>query len=76
LRAFEPCPVPEEADVHARGMEPLLAEGAGAVGIGERHDDDLTAFDFPDVAADLLDHADCLVAHTLAGHVRPAVVRP
>ena len=65
--------VAEEAAVDAGGLQPLVAEHAGAVGVGEGHDHDLAAPGSLDVAADLLDDADGLVAHLLAGHVRAAL---
>src|SRR4051812_25269343 len=36
--------VAEEAPVDARRMKPFMAEGAGAVGPGERHHDHVAAF--------------------------------
>ena len=67
LRAVQSAAVAEEAAVNARRLQPLVAEHAGAVGRSEGHDDDLAAPDRLDVAADLLDDADRLVAHALAG---------
>src|SRR5205814_838102 len=58
------------------GREALLAKEAGAVGIGERHDHHLPAFDPVHVAADVLHHADRFVTHALALDIGSAVVRP
>ena len=55
--------VAEEAAMDARGLQPLVAEHAGAVGVGERHHDDVAALHGADVGADGLDDADGLVAH-------------
>ena len=76
LRAVEAGAVAEEAAVHAGGVQALVAEHAGAVRRSERHDDHVAALDRPDVAADVLDDADRLMAHPLAGRRRPAVVGP
>jgi hypothetical protein len=40
-----------------------VAEGAGAVGEGERHDDHVAAFQVANVLADLFDDAYRLVPH-------------
>ena len=61
----------EEAAVHARGVQALVAEGAGAVGERERHHDQVAALDGAHVGADVLDDADRLVAHR-AGRSRSA----
>ena len=76
LRSVEAGPVAEEIAVDAGGREPFLAEQATAVGIGERHDDDLPAPDRLHAAADILDDPDRLVAHALTFDVGPAVVGP
>jgi hypothetical protein len=63
--------------MEARGVKPLVAEGAGAVGVGERHDDEVAGVHGANVRADGLDHADGLMAHpatALARFQRP--VRP
>jgi hypothetical protein len=56
----------EEAAVNARGLQPLIAEHARAVGVGKRHHDHVAALDGAHVGADGLDHADRLVAHAAA----------
>ena len=66
LAAVELGPAPEAA-VQARGLQPLLAEHAGAVGPGERGDDEVARLHRADVGADGLDEADELVAHPAAG---------
>lgn len=56
-----------------------MAEVASAVGVGERHHDELAGFQGSNVGADCLDNADRLVAHQpaglagLQGLVRPKV---
>lgn len=68
--------VAEEADVHARGRQTLAAERAGAVGVRERHDDEVALLDLRDLRSDVLDHADGLMAHASAGlAARHLVVR-
>ena len=62
LAAVDAVAAPEAA-VEARGLQSLLAEVAGAVGVGERRDDDVARLHGADVGADLLDDADELVAH-------------
>src|SRR5918992_922448 len=69
--------VAEEPDVDARRREPLAAELAGAVGVGERHDNQVALLDLRDLRSDVLDDAYGLVAHRLAGLARlHRVVRP
>ena len=51
----------------ARGLQPLIAEHACAVGVRKRHHDHVTALDGTHIGADGFDHADRLVAHTAAG---------
>jgi hypothetical protein len=53
----------EETPVHARGVQALLAEGAGSVGERERHHDELAGLDVANLGADVFDDADRLVAH-------------
>ncbi len=60
----------EESTVEARGVESLVAEDAGAVGVGERHHDDVADLYGADVGSDCLDDTDRLVAHGPAA--RPA----
>src|SRR4051812_44001981 len=55
--------VTEEPAVKALGLEALLAEEARAVGVGERHDDEIAGLDRADIPPDLLDNADRLVTH-------------
>jgi len=52
--------------VKAGGVQPFVAEDAGAVGPRERRDHDVTDLDVADVAADRVDDPDELVAHALA----------
>jgi hypothetical protein len=58
-------------------VQSLATEDAGAVGVCERHHDEIAGFHRVDVGADGFDDADRLVAHAAAG---PAVfhglVRP
>src|SRR5207249_2712822 len=69
----------EEPDVHARRVQPLVAERARAVRERKRYDNDVAAFYRADLGADVLDDADRLVAHRLAGitglhrRVRPQI---
>src|SRR5919201_5107383 len=60
----------EEPAVHARRLEPFAAEDAGAVGEGERHDDEISGPDGVHVVADRVDDADRLVTHHAAGLAR------
>ena len=69
LAAVELGPAPAAA-VEARGVQPLPAEDAGAVGPGERRDDEVAGLDGADLGADVLDDADELVAHAAAGLAR------
>src|SRR3954449_9618313 len=62
--------------MHALRLEPLLAEHAAAVRVGEWHDDDVAPLNRAHVAADVLDDADRLMAHALPLHVRDTVVGP
>ena len=55
------------AAVQTRGLQPLAAELAGAVGPGERRDDEVALLHRADLAADVLDDADELVSHAPAG---------
>ena len=72
------APAPEAA-VEAGGLQALSAELAGAVGPGERSDDEVALLHRPHVGADVLDDADELVAHAAAGRaglhllVRPQI---
>ena len=67
----------EESAVEARRVESLVAEDAGAVGVGERHDDQLSDLYGAHVGSDCLDHTDRLVAHGSAALRRlHKVVRP
>jgi hypothetical protein len=61
----------------ARSVEPLVAEGAAAVRVRERHDDDITDVHGADVGAEVLDDAYGLMSHAAAGLVVfHRVVRP
>src|SRR4051794_40609758 len=53
-----------------------MAEGAGAVGRGERHHDQVADLRGADLGAHGLDDADRLVAHALPARGRPQIVRP
>jgi Bacterial regulatory helix-turn-helix protein, lysR family len=53
----------EEPSVEARRVQSFVAEDARAVGVGERHDDDVADVHGADVGADGFDDADGLVAH-------------
>src|SRR5260221_6606749 len=68
---------PEELAVDARRLQPFVTEDAGAAGVGERHDDEITDLDGADAGTDIRDDADGLVAHaatSVAGWHR--LVRP
>src|SRR5271166_2694415 len=56
----------EEAAVDARGLQPLVAEHAGSVGVRKRHHDNVASPDRAHFGADGLDYADRLMAHTAA----------
>ena len=76
LSAVELGSAPEAA-MEARGVQPLLAEDAGAVGPCERCDDEVAGLHGAYVGAYGVDEADELVAHPPAGLVRlHLVVRP
>ena len=62
---------PIELGVHAAGLVAGPADLAGVVGGEERADDELAGLDGRDVAADLLDDADVLVAHRRRARRRP-----
>ena len=66
LTAVELVAAPEAA-VQAGRLQALAAELAGAVGPGERRDDEVAGLDRPHVGADVLDDADELVPHAAAG---------
>ena len=67
----------EEAAVDAGGLEAFLAEQAASVGIGERHHHHLPSPDRADLASDILDDSDRLVAHRPpARSFREVVIRP
>jgi hypothetical protein len=57
----------EEPAVHACRVQPFMAEDARAVGERERHHDDVAGLQRAHVGPDLLDDADGLMAHRLAG---------
>ena len=59
--------VAEEAAVHALGVQPLVTEGARAVGERKRHHDDVAWLHGAHLGADFLDDSDCLVTHGLPG---------
>jgi hypothetical protein len=67
----------EEAAVDARCVQAVEAELAAAVREGERHHDVLAGLHRVDVRADIIHHADRLVAHapSAVGGLHP-VVRP
>src|SRR4051794_24873472 len=67
--------VADEADVDTGGVQPLLAEIAGAVREGERHHDQIAALDGPHVGADVVDDTDGLVTHRLAALARRHLAR-
>jgi hypothetical protein len=60
----------EKAAVHARRVEPLAAEGAGAIRKRERHHREVADLDVAHLCADVLDDPDCLVAHRPPGRGR------
>ena len=67
-RTASPCAAVDavsapEAAVDARGLQPFVAEDAGAVGVRERRDDDIARLHRADIGAGVLDDADELVAH-------------
>jgi hypothetical protein len=58
-------------------VQPFVAEGASAVGVRERHDDEVTRFDGANVGPDRFDDADGLVSHDTSGlAVFHRLVRP
>ena len=58
-------------------MQSFVAEDAGAVGVGERHDDEIADFHGANVGADGFDDADRLVSHAATGiAVFHGLVRP
>ena len=57
---------PEEAAMDARGLQPIIAKHACAVGVRKRHHDHVALVDRAHISADGLDYADRLVAHTAA----------
>ena len=57
----------ENPAVDARRLQPCAAELAGAIRVGERHDDQVADFHGADVRADGVHDADGLVAHGTAG---------
>lgn len=69
LRAVHAA-VAKEGDVHAFGLQPLVAELAGAVRGRKRHHHQVAPFERAHLRADVLDDADRLVAHRLAGLAR------
>ena len=76
LAAVELSAAPAAA-VEAGGLQSLPAELAGAVGPGERRDDEVARLDGADLGADVLDDADELVAHARARVARlHRLVRP
>src|SRR2546423_5458964 len=50
----------------ARSLKRLVAELTGPIGKGERHYDQITAFDLANVRAHIFDDADRLVSHDTA----------
>jgi hypothetical protein len=69
----------EEPAVHAGRVQALVAEGAGAIGEGKRHQHEVADLDVAHVRADVVDEADRLMAHRppglgrLQGAIRPEV---
>jgi hypothetical protein len=63
LGPADPAAVSEEPTMDARGLQAVVAEDAVAVRVRERHHDQIARLQHPDVRTDLLDDADCLVAH-------------
>src|SRR2546430_5420579 len=49
--------------MHARSLQAIAAELTGAIGPGERHDNEIVPFDGTDVRANRLDYANSLVPH-------------
>jgi hypothetical protein len=60
--------------VETRRLQALLTERTGAVGPGERRDDQVARLDRADVGTDRFDDADELVAHSLTGLARLELV--
>jgi hypothetical protein len=56
----------EEPSVDARRVQSFAAEGARAVGVGGRDDDDVAGFHGADVGTNGFDDADALVSHAAA----------
>ena len=76
LAAVERGAAPPSA-VQAGRLQSLLAEFAGAIGPGERRDDQIALLHRSHIGADRLDDADELVAHPVSGLARRhRVVRP
>jgi hypothetical protein len=48
-------------------VQPFVAEGAGAIGPGERHDDQISGFDGSHVGPHRFDYADGLMPHDTTG---------
>ena len=57
----------EEPSVDARRVKSFVTEDAGAVGVRERHDEDIADVHRANVGADGLDDADRFVSHSAAG---------
>ena len=76
LRASGLEALAEKTAMHAGRLQSISAERAGSIRVGERHDDNLAGLHFVDIAADLLDDSDRLMAHLLATHIRSVVVGP
>ena len=66
LRTTELHTTPGEHDMEARCIQSLLAEDAGAVGVGKGHHDDISGLQSTNVGADCFDDADRLVPHPAA----------
>src|ERR1043166_7251279 len=58
---------PEKSAMDARGLKPVVAKHACAIGKRERHDNEVTAFNRSNVCADVFDHTYRFVPHHATG---------
>jgi hypothetical protein len=66
LRSIGITPIAEKSAVKARCLQSFVTEDAGAVGVGERHDNQIASLHGADTGTDRFDDADSFVTHATA----------